>query len=212
LVDVDGIGAVVFLLQVLIKPAELFHLITANAALSIFKSAIWMLVAYSSSASSLNDTNFFKWFRLPGVLVVVRKMPSKLLSPNCSSQHWSAVTIHDPQGRPFIIHNPDHAPTRQESDLMHEAAHIICKHPPGKIVKVGELNFRSYDEQHEDEAKWLGGCFQITRRALLWAISRRMTPAQMSEHFCASEAIVRYRRNVTGADVQMTRFQKTTRH
>jgi len=130
---------------------------------------------------------------------------------NGSSQHWSAVTIHDPQGRPFIIHNPDHAPTRQESDLMHEAAHIICKHPPGKIVKVGELNFRSYDEQHEDEAKWLGGCLQITRRALLWAISRRMTPAQMSEHFCASEAIVRYRRNITGADVQMTRFHKTSR-
>ncbi len=131
---------------------------------------------------------------------------------NGSSQHWSAVTIHDLQGRPFIIHNPDHAPTRQESDLMHEAAHIICKHPPGKIVKVGELNFRSYDEQHEDEAKWLGGCLQIPRRALLWAIGRRMTTEQMGEHFCASEAIVRYRRNITGVDVQMMRFQKNSRH
>ena len=127
---------------------------------------------------------------------------------NGSSNHWSAVTIHDPQGRPFIIHNPDHAPTRQESDLMHEVAHIVCKHPPGKIEKVGELNFRSYDEQHEDEAKWLGACLQITRQGLLWAIGRRMTSQEMSDHFCASEAIVRYRRNVTGVDFQMSRYQK----
>lgn len=131
---------------------------------------------------------------------------------NGSSAHWSAVTIYDPQGRPFIIHNPDHAPTRQESDLMHEAGHIICKHLPGKILKVGELNFRSYDEQHEEEAKWLGGCLQITRSGLLWAIGRRMTPQQMSEHFCASEAIIRYRRNMTGVDVQMSRSRKIAYH
>jgi Zn-dependent peptidase ImmA (M78 family) len=129
---------------------------------------------------------------------------------NGSSQHWSAVTIHDFQGHPFVIHNPDHAPTRQESDLMHEAAHIICKHPPGKIVKLGELNFRSYDEECEEQAKWLGGCLQITRRGLLWAIGRSMTQEQMCEHFCASEAIVRYRRNMTGVDVQMTRFNKSS--
>lgn len=131
---------------------------------------------------------------------------------NGSSAHWSAVTIYGPEGRPFIIHNPDHAPTRQESDLMHEAAHIICKHSPGKIVKLGELNFRSYDEQHEEEAKWLGGCLQITRQGLLWAIGRRMTSEEMSAHFCASEAIVRYRRNITGVDVQMSRFRKTASH
>ncbi len=127
---------------------------------------------------------------------------------NGSSAHWSAVTIYDPQGRPFIIHNPDHAPTRQESDLMHESAHIICKHPPGKIEKIGELNFRSYDAEYEAQAEWLGGCLQINRSGLLWAIGRRMTPQQMSEHFCASEAIVRYRRNITGVDVQMSRFRK----
>ena len=125
---------------------------------------------------------------------------------NGSSSCWSAVTIYDPCGHPFIVHNPKHAPTRQESDLMHEAAHVLCKHPPGKIVRVGELNFRSYDENFEDEAKWLGACLQITRHGLLWAIGRRMTIEQIGEYFCASEALVRYRRNVTGVDVQMMRY------
>ena len=130
---------------------------------------------------------------------------------NGSSGHWSAVTIYDPHGNPFIIHNPDHAPTRQESDLMHEAAHILCKHRPGKIVKAGDLNFRDYDEQCEEEAKWFGACLQITRNGLMWAIKRRMTPEQMSDHFFASLAIVRYRRNITGVDVQMTRFRNWSR-
>ena len=74
------------------------------------------------------------------------------------------------------------------------------------------LNFRSYDENHEEEAKWLGACLQITRRGLLWAIGRRMTIEQMGEYFCASEALIRYRRNVTGVDVQMTRYYGVSCH
>src|SRR5215211_6946139 len=54
---------------------------------------------------------------------------------NGSSDQWSAITFYDALGKPFIIHNPRHAPTRQESDLMHEAAHIICKHRPGQMVQ-----------------------------------------------------------------------------
>jgi len=129
---------------------------------------------------------------------------------NDSSEYWSAVTVYDVSGQPLIIHNPAHAVARQESDLMHEAAHVICKHPPGKIVRVGELSLRSYDARHEEEAKWLGACLQITRQGLLWAIGRGMTTEQMAEHFCASEAQVRYRRNVTGVDVQMGRFRRAS--
>lgn len=129
---------------------------------------------------------------------------------NGSSDYWSGVTIYDPWGKPFIIHNSSHAPTRQESDLMHEAAHILCKHPPGKIVRIGELSLRSYNEDHEEEAKWLGGCLQITRRGLLWAIGRDMTIEEIADHFGASQALARYRRNVTGADTQITRFRQAS--
>jgi Zn-dependent peptidase ImmA (M78 family) len=130
---------------------------------------------------------------------------------NGSSEQWSAITFYDARGNPFIIHNPTHAPTRQESDLMHEAAHIICKHPPGQMLQMRGLNFRSYNDTHEEEAKWLGACLQISRRGLLWAIGQRMTTEQMSEHFCASPALVRYRRNMTGVDTQMMRFRRATR-
>ena len=127
---------------------------------------------------------------------------------NGSSERWSAITIYNASGEPFIVHNPEHAPTRQESDLMHEAAHIICKHRPGKVVNMGGFSLRSYNEDHEAEAKWLGACLQITRRGLLWVIGQRMTPEQMSEHFGASPALIRYRRNVTGVDTQMTRYRR----
>jgi Zn-dependent peptidase ImmA (M78 family) len=124
---------------------------------------------------------------------------------NGSSQHWSAITIYDATGSPFIIYNSAHGPSRQESDLMHEAAHIVCEHPPGKIMRLGKMTFRSYNKEHEEEAEWLGGCLQITRQGLLWALQRRMTTEQIAEHFGASEALARYRRNVTGVDAQLMR-------
>jgi Zn-dependent peptidase ImmA (M78 family) len=124
---------------------------------------------------------------------------------NRSARHWSAVTVYDASGLPFIIYNSAHAPCRQESDLMHEAAHIVCEHPPGEIMKIGNMTLRSYNAEYEQEAEWLGACLQITRRGLLWAIHRRMTSEQIAEHFGASEALVRYRRNVTGVDTQLMR-------
>jgi Zn-dependent peptidase ImmA (M78 family) len=126
---------------------------------------------------------------------------------NGSSDHWSAITFYDQTGRPVIIFNPRHAPTRQESDLMHEAAHILCKHPPAKIVRIGGFAMRTYDESQEEEAKWLGACLQITRDGLLWAIREQMTTAAMASFYGASEALVRFRRNTSGVDVQIKRYQ-----
>jgi Zn-dependent peptidase ImmA (M78 family) len=43
--------------------------------------------------------------------------------------HWSAMTLYF-RDEPFVVHNPTHSGPRQETDLMHEFAHLICKHPP----------------------------------------------------------------------------------
>jgi Zn-dependent peptidase ImmA (M78 family) len=126
---------------------------------------------------------------------------------NGSSEYWSAITFYDQSGRPVIIFNPRHAPARQESDLMHEAAHILCKHPPAKIVRIGGFGMRTYDESQEEEAKWLGACLQITREGLLWAIREQMTTEAMAGFYGASEALVRFRRNTSGVDVQLKRYQ-----
>src|SRR5687767_8810768 len=43
------------------------------------------------------------------------------------SREWSAVTI-DLAGAQMIIHNDEHTAERQESNIMHEIAHIVCNH------------------------------------------------------------------------------------
>ena len=117
---------------------------------------------------------------------------------------WSAGAVVIPeQDRVFIVHNSTHSRSRQESDIMHEIAHIICEHPTANSGINGSL--RSYDEEQEEEARYMGGCLQITRAGLLWALRRRMTKEQIAKHFLASVDLVRYRQNVTGADKQIAR-------
>lgn len=119
---------------------------------------------------------------------------------------WSAATVSC-NGCTAIIHNTAHDLSRQESDLMHELSHVLCKHPPARIVPLDGMAvaLREYRAAHEDEATWLGGCLQIPRPALLWAIQRGMDEAAMVEHFGASDKMVQYRRNMTAVDIQLAR-------
>jgi hypothetical protein len=120
---------------------------------------------------------------------------------------WSAITVNA-NTVTIIIHNTCHARNRQESNLLHEIAHIICKHAPSILTSVGGLPFllREYNADQEEEASWLGACLQLPRPALWWAVKRRMTVAEMAEYFQASEELIRFRRQVTGIDSQFTRL------
>jgi IrrE N-terminal-like domain len=115
----------------------------------------------------------------------------------CNSDNWSAGIIWE---NPLIIvHNSRHAPTRQESNLMHELAHVILKH---KMVNYdSKTRLPLCRQQDEDEAVYLGGCLQIPRRGLLWAVQKKMTIAQIALHFNASEEMVKFRTNVTGSSL-----------
>ncbi|WP_319422042.1 ImmA/IrrE family metallo-endopeptidase [Pleurocapsa sp. FMAR1] len=116
----------------------------------------------------------------------------KLLSD--PDKNWSAGIIR--QNPLWIVHNSRHVPVRQQSNLMHEFAHIILKH---KMVdrdpKTGLFQRR---QQDEDEATYLGGCLQIPRHGLLWAVQKKMTVFQIALQFNSSEAMVRFRGNVNG--------------
>ncbi len=120
---------------------------------------------------------------------------------------WSAITVNV-NSVTTIIHNTGHSRTRQESNLMHEISHIICKHAPSELIRVGGLPFllRDYNADQEEEASWLGACLQLPRPALWWAVKRRMTVDEMVQYFQASEELIRYRRQVTGIDRQLTRL------
>lgn len=122
------------------------------------------------------------------------------------SDLWSAVTIVT-SGQPLIVYNASHAETRQQSDLMHELAHLICEHKPARIEPPGRFPWalRTFDPVQEHEAEWFGGCLQIPRAAILFLVRRGYDNESIAKQFSASEDMVRFRRNMTGVDKQIAR-------
>mgnify|MGYP000565998758 CR=1 FL=1 len=76
------------------------------------------------------------------------------------------------KGNTIVIHKHLQTPSRQQSIIMHELAHIICEHKAGEDCEKAFLRLfmRGYVKQQEEEAKTLGANLQITRDGLLWAL------------------------------------------
>ena len=91
---------------------------------------------------------------------------------------------------------------------MHEIAHVICKHEKYESRRMDgvDILLRTYDEQQEKEAEWLGGCLQLPREALLWHIQKNRSVKEIAEFFTASEKMVRFRMNSTGVKRQSSRW------
>ena len=104
------------------------------------------------------------------------------------------------EGTKIILYNPFHSKARQQSDLMHELAHIICEHKHGEVSHNTPLPFgmRNYNTEEEEEAKCLGSTLQLATPCLLWANKRGMTTDAIAEYFNASIDMVAYRMNMTG--------------
>lgn len=107
---------------------------------------------------------------------------------------WSAAVLS--RHPLWIVFNPRHAPARREADLMHELSHVLLDHVMAGFDMQTGLPQR--EQAQEDEATFLGGCLQIPARGLLWAAQRGWTTARIATHFGASEAMVSFRRNMTG--------------
>ncbi len=60
------------------------------------------------------------------------------------------------------------------------------------------LALRSYNSEHEEEAKCLGSTLQLAKPGLLWASKRNMTNEEIANYFTASIDMVNYRMNTTG--------------
>lgn len=129
-----------------------------------------------------------------------------LVGTNTKDSGWSALTMNVSNGEKIIIHNHLHASTRQQSDLMHELAHIICNHSSPDLYKNINLPdfMRGFDAQQEEEAKYLGSTLQISREGLIWAIKKRMDVPAIAEHYNASTSMVNLRINSTGVKKQLS--------
>jgi Zn-dependent peptidase ImmA (M78 family) len=77
----------------------------------------------------------------------------------------------DKKKRKIIIYHVNASQARQQSNMMHELAHIICKHeiiiPDGHILP-GYMRY--FDKFQEAEAAYLGGCFQLSQPYLILSI------------------------------------------
>lgn len=113
---------------------------------------------------------------------------------------WSALTMITKIGSRIIIHNSYHSPARQQSDVMHELAHIICdhKHNPREFDFEIPFGMMEYNELQEEEAQCLGSILQLPSPCLLWAKNRSLTNEEIAEHFNASKEMVNYRMNTSG--------------
>lgn len=136
--------------------------------------------------------------------VLGEKEVHHLMYPANAAQEISAFWMHNCDGDPIILFNPVHSPRRQQSSVMHEIAHILRGHTcPEEMRRLCvQLNLQYYNKVQEEEAKYLGGCLQITREGLLWALRKGYSASQISEYYNASEEMVQFRLNATGAQRQ----------
>jgi len=167
---------------------------------------------------NLKPNDFLCAFKLCDHLKVPLLTPSEVsnLSPNhlsrllgAGSDDWSAATIPIGNGEYIIIHNNVHSLPRQQSNVMHELGHIICKHesPDTALYDLPSV-LRSYNSDQEDEAIWLGAALQLPRDLLVYHLRQNNTIQEIATLCNASEEMVQYRINITGAKQQLGRERK----
>jgi hypothetical protein len=129
---------------------------------------------------------------------------NRLLSNHSGA--WSAITVS--HGNNFlIVINSTHPPARINSSLAHEIAHVILAHEPSMMFmtpKTG-LALRTHSKEQEDEANWLAGCILLPREALLRVRRLGWSDEKVCLEYGVSQAMLRFRVNATGVDLQMRR-------
>jgi hypothetical protein len=124
------------------------------------------------------------------------------------SDCWSAITIPGKR-RPLIVYNPSHSAARQNSDLMHELAHIFLGHKPTMLFvdPNTDLALRTHDKAQEEEANWLAGSLLLPREVLLHIKSTGLTDESACRQYGVSAKMLSYRMNVSGVNLQQRRSQ-----
>lgn len=129
-----------------------------------------------------------------------------LIGSSNKDNGWSALTMVTRKGNKLIIHNNLHSLARQQSNLMHEIAHILCDHKYNEApddLKLLSL-MRDHNPQQEEEATYLGSALQIPREGLIWSLKQGKNYSEISDYYTASMTMVTFRINSTGVKRQLS--------
>lgn len=107
----------------------------------------------------------------------------------------------------MILYNSNHSLARQESDIMHELAHIICGHPGDCLQLNADIALRQYNESHEAEAIWLGATLQIPDEGIFSLVRAGLSNETIAEVYGASLKMVAFRRQSLGIDIRISRLK-----
>jgi hypothetical protein len=124
------------------------------------------------------------------------------LQPGC----FSAAIFYLPNGHVVAVMNPlNDSAARRDSDLAHELAHLILKHNPSQVDRLGDLTFFDCDSEQEQEANWLAGCLLLPRPLLLRAAKQGLSAEQVAQKYAVSIEMARFRLNTSGVYLQARR-------
>jgi Zn-dependent peptidase ImmA (M78 family) len=73
------------------------------------------------------------------------------------------------------------------------------------------IALRTHNKEQEDEANWLAGSLLLPRDALFSIRRRRLTDEEACQEYGVSLAMLRFRFNASGVDIQLRRAGKWRR-
>src|SRR6266498_2810383 len=100
--------------------------------------------------------------------------------------------------RHVIVYSPLASAGRRQSDIAHEAAHILLEHDLKEVQQIGGLSFYTCDPEEEQEANWQAGCLLLPRSVLLAAAKGGLDAAGIATTYQVSESMAGFRLRTTG--------------
>jgi len=120
------------------------------------------------------------------------------------SDAFSAITVFQGRKR-LIIHNENHHPNRQASNVSHEISHSLLEHEPTALVSADGQRY--WNAEVEKEANWLGAVLLIPRDGALEMTRSGGTITEIAIHYGVSEILCRWRMGQSGVIQQIQRWR-----
>jgi hypothetical protein len=134
--------------------------------------------------------------------------PSRAVEPLFQPEAGFYAFFVEVGGHRMVLYNPNCEPVRQESDLMHELAHVICGHE-GQAISFGDdFALRAHDPDHEEEANRMGSILQIPEDGLFWHLVDGRTDDEIANIYGASHGMIQWRKLKSGAVRRAAAYRK----